>query len=184
MKKRNKIIIGALAVTVIISVAYYHIVVNSQGTQNIRYIEPYAEYHSFAEILQHPDLKGKIIYVDYWHTGCGPCLMEFEHVPKVKEHFKGRKDLAFLYLAKDRSVPGEQFRWKRMVEKKNLSGDHFFMTNEMCSQLWSETVSDTLITKSFPHYLIVGRDGKIINNNAPRPSDDLLVAELTQALSQ
>lgn len=163
---------------------YYWVVVSSKGTEKIKYIEPDDAYHSFSEILQYPDLKGKVVYVDYWHTGCSPCLEEFEHLPQVKARFKTNKDLVFLYLGKDRSVPGEKFRWKRMIEKKGLTGYHYFMTDEKFDRLWSETVNDTTIWKAFPHYLIVARDGRIINNNAPRPSEESLATELTAALNK
>ncbi len=58
------------------------------------------------------------------------------------------------------------------------------MTNEKYYKLWDETVNDTTVMHAFPHYLIVDRNGIIINNNAPRPSDELLVTELTNALSK
>ena len=184
MTKLIKSIVGLLAVIVIVTGTYYLFVINSKGTDKIKYIEPDNEYNSFTDILQHPDLKGKVVYVDYWHTGCSPCLEEFEHLPKLKERFQKNSDLVFLYLGKDRSVPGEKFRWKKMIEKKNLSGDHYFMTNEKYDILWDETVNDTTLMQAFPHYLIVDRNGIIINNNAPRPSDELLVTELTKVLSK
>lgn len=184
MKKVIKSIVGLLAIVIVFSGFYYWSIMSSNGTGNIKYIEPDDDYHSFSDILQHPDLKGKVVYVDYWHTGCSPCLEEFEHMPNLKEKFQTSGDLVFLYLGKDRSVPGEKFRWRKMIEKKNLLGHHYFMTNDKFHRLWDETVHDTTIWKAFPHYLIVARDGKIINNNAPRPSDELLVAALTRALDK
>lgn len=182
MKKIIKSTIGLFSVIIIVTGTYYLFVINSKGTKTVRYIEPDNDYNSFSDILQHPDLKGKVVYVDYWHTGCGPCLREFEYLPSLKERFKTNKDLVFLYLGKDRSVPGEKFRWKRMIEKKNLSGIHYFMTNEKYYRLWNETVNDTTIMQAFPHYLIVDRNGIIIDNNAPRPSDEVLVTTLTKVL--
>ena len=55
-----------------------------------------------------------------------------------------------------------------MIEKKNLTGIHYFMTNEKYDAIWSETVNDTTIMKAFPHYLIVDNVGHVINNNAPQ----------------
>lgn len=183
MKKISKAILGLLAIVIISGGFYYWFVITSTGTEQIRYIEPDNDYNSFSDILQHPDLRGKVVYVDYWHTGCSPCLEEFKHMPKLKEKFQANKDLVFLYLGKDRSVPGEKFRWKKMIEKKNLSGYHYFMANEKYYKLWDETVNDTTIMPAFPHYLIVGRNAAIINNNAPRPSAELLAAALTEALA-
>ena len=115
MKRIIKSILGLLTVVIVSFGFYFWFVVNSNGTEKIKYIEPDNDYNSFSDILQHPDLKGKVVYVDYWHTGCSTCLEEFEHMPKVKEKFQTSKDLVFLYLGKDRSVPGEKFRWKKML---------------------------------------------------------------------
>jgi thiol-disulfide isomerase/thioredoxin len=113
MKKVIKPIIVLLLLTATIAGTYFIVVLNSRGTKEITYLESDPEYASFSDILQHPDLKGKVVYVDYWHTGCAPCLKEFEHMAKLKDQFKESEDLAFLYLGKDRSVPGEKFRWKK-----------------------------------------------------------------------
>src|SRR5688572_29200051 len=127
MTKIVKSTVGLFTVIMIIAGTYYMYVTNSNGNEKIKYMEPDNDYNSFSDLLKHPDLKGKVVYVDYWHTGCSPCLQEFEHLPKLKERFKTNKDLVFLYLGRDRSVPGEKFRWKKMIEKKNLSGNHYFM---------------------------------------------------------
>ena len=183
MKKIIKSIVGLFAAIIIAFGLYYWSVINSNGTEKISYIEPETDYESFSDIVQHPDLKGKVIYVDYWHTACSPCLEEFQHLPQLKENFKEYSDLVFLYLGKDRSVPGEKFRWKRMIERKHLTGDHYFLTNAKYDKIWFETVKDTTIMRAFPHYLIVNREGKIINNDAPRPSDESLINELTKVLT-
>ena len=127
-------------------------------------------------------MDGKVVYVDFWHTGCHPCLEAFQYLPELKEKFKGYDNLAFLYLGKDRSAPGEKFRWKKMIEKKNLTGIHYFMTNEKYDVIWRETVNDTTIMQAFPHYLIVDNVGHVIKNNAPRPGDESLINVLTNIL--
>jgi thiol-disulfide isomerase/thioredoxin len=182
MNKSLKILIGLLFAAVLFCMATYLSVIHSSGTDKIQYLEPHQAYHSFSDLLNHPNLKGKVVYVDYWHTGCAPCLKEFESLPALKEKFEGDEDLAFLYLGKDRSVPGEEFRWKRMIEKKEIAGNHHFMTDEKFIRFWNETVIDTTILKAFPHYLIIDREGRIKNHNAPRPSDEILVDELRDAL--
>jgi thiol-disulfide isomerase/thioredoxin len=182
----KKAIISLLAVLLSLGIAYgtyAMLVMHSNGTESIRYIEPEEDYNSFADILSHPDLKGKVVYVDFWHTGCRPCLVQFESVPKLKQAFAAHNDLVFLYLGKDRSVPGEKFRWKKMIEEKQLTGLHYFMTNEVYDKIWEETVKNDSIPKAFPHYLIVDRKGNIVNDNSPRPSSDEVVPELSRALN-
>lgn len=184
MKKVFLTLTGLLVVLAISAAIYYKDVVESGGTETIRYIEPEENYQSLADLANHPDLKGKVIYVDFWHTGCGPCFVEFESMPAIKEAFKNRNDMAFLYLGKDRSAPGEKFRWKRVIEKKNLTGYHFFMSNEQYDKFWEESVKDETVEKAFPHYLIIDRDGAVVHQHAPRPSDQNLLAVLGKVLDK
>lgn len=182
MKKAFLTRIGILVVLMISATIYYKNVVDSDGTEAIRYIEPEGNYQSLSDMANHPDLKGKVIYVDFWHTGCGPCFAEFESMPAIKEEFKDQKDIAFLYLGKDRSAPGEKFRWKRVIEMRNLTGYHFFMSNEQYDKFWEESVKDKTVEKVFPHYLIIDRDGVIVHQDAPWPSDQNLLAVLGKVL--
>gem|GEM_PF-3911845 len=183
MKKIIKSVALVCLFVVIISGVYFVYTIRSSGTSHIHYIEPEDQYQSLREVLRHPELQGKVVYIDFWHTGCSPCLEEFTHMPQLKDQFRQENDLAFLYLGKDRSVPGEKFRWKRMIEKKDLKGYHFFMSDELYYQIWDEEVNDTTLLRAVPHYLIVNRSGKIINKNAPRPSDPALPGVLKEALS-
>ena len=57
------------------------------------------------------------------------------------------------------------------------------MTYKKFDTSWNESVNDTTIIQAFPHYLIIDRNGKILDNNAPRPSDKLLETRLNQALN-
>lgn len=173
----------SLLLTGSFAVIYYFIVISSNGSEHIVFIEPEEQYTSFAELVNHPELKDKVIYVDYWYTSCAPCVKEFEYLPELKSKFKNNDDLVFLYLGKDRSTPGEKFRWKKMIEGKDLQGYHYFMSREMYDKIWEETVNDDSIFKAFPHYLIVDRSGKVINRQAPRPSSKAVEDALSQALS-
>ncbi|MFY7652762.1 MAG: TlpA family protein disulfide reductase [Chitinophagaceae bacterium] len=164
----------------IITALYFWYIVKAKKVDEIRFIEEENTIHSFQDLVNHPYLKGKPIYVDFWHTGCSPCLKEFIFIPALKQQLPNAGKLVFLYLGKDRSVPGEKIRWKKMIFDKQLKGVHFFMKNEFFEKIWLETVNDPHVFKAFPHYLLVNKEGKVVNNNAPRPSDKATLRLLTE----
>jgi thiol-disulfide isomerase/thioredoxin len=175
--------LALLVLLFLVSLLWYcSSILTSTGTETIHFIEPETEYASFGELVNDPALKGKVLYVDFWHTGCGPCLVEFTRLPALKAHFSQEDKLAFLYLGKDRSVPGEKIRWKKMILDKQLSGYHYFITDQQFDAFWNEAVQDTTILRAFPHYLIVDKEGKIVDNNAPRVSSQALPAILKAQL--
>lgn len=51
--------------------------------------------------LQISTLAGKVIVFDFWATWCVPCRAQYPLYQQVKEHYKGRQDVAFLSLDTD-----------------------------------------------------------------------------------
>jgi thiol-disulfide isomerase/thioredoxin len=185
MKKFRQSLVKIMLLLLLVFSGYYLFILNSNGTTAIHYIEPEEKYKTFKALLQDPALKGKIVYVDVWRTTCGPCLEEFKVAPQLKQHFKtyGNK-IAFLYIGTDISVPGEEFRWKRMIEKKNITGYHYFITRNFLGEMWREVVKDPAIPPQFPQYFIVNATGDVVDFNAPRPTDARVFAALEQVLEQ
>jgi thiol-disulfide isomerase/thioredoxin len=182
MKRFLKYITLICLLAVATCTAHYTHTLYADGPADITFLEPQQEYASFNELIQHPDLRNKVIYVDFWHTGCKPCLIEFNHLPQLKSHFKADQGIAFLYLGKDRSVPGEKYRWKKMVLSKNITGYHYFISDAQFDSFWEETVQDTSINKAFPHHLVINQKGKVVHHNAPGPQHQDLVQLLKAEL--
>jgi thiol-disulfide isomerase/thioredoxin len=44
------------------------------------------------------DLKGKVAFINFWATWCGPCKMELPYVQKLSDQMKDRKDVLILTL--------------------------------------------------------------------------------------
>lgn len=107
------------------------------------------------------DFRGKVVYIDFWSMGCGPCMYEFKnHAPQLKEHYKD-KDVVFLNLM---AYTRNKDFWKKMIEEYRIGG-----VNAMDTQ--GEEVCKAYHVNSFPTYVLVGKDGKIVQYNTYRPSE-------------
>ncbi len=105
------------------------------------------------------DLKGKYLYIDVWATWCGPCRQEIPHLKKLEEQFHG-KNIHFVSI----SLDARRKDWMAMVEKEQLGGIQLLGGPE------AQIAIDYKIN-GIPRFLLFDRDGKLINNNMPRPSD-------------
>lgn len=114
------------------------------------------------------DFKNKVVYVDFWGVDCGPCLFQIKnHAPKLHARYKD-KDVVFLNIC----VDTDEKAWKATLKTLNFGG----------IQLLAEgfTKNSTCIdynVNAIPQYVLIDKQGKLVNNNAERPSELLLDEE-------
>ena len=114
------------------------------------------------------DLKGKYVYIDVWATWCGPCIREVPSLKKVEKKYHS-KNIEFVSISIDQTKDHE--KWKKMIIDKELGGMQLFADNNWKSQF----IEDYLI-KGIPRFILIDPSGKIVNSNAPRPSDKKLIS--------
>lgn len=49
------------------------------------------------------EFRGKVVFLNFWATTCGYCLQEMPSLEVLKDKFQGVKDMAFLFVAFERS---------------------------------------------------------------------------------
>lgn len=107
--------------------------------------------------------KGKIVYVDFWASWCDPCLREMPFSKKLREDV-AYKDVVFIYLA----LNDKQSRWEAVWEKadlKNQAHNYLILNSKDAPFVKKYKIS------SIPRYMIFDKEGQLLNNNAPTPSD-------------
>ncbi len=108
-------------------------------------------------------LNGRLIYIDVWATWCGPCLREHPYWEELVEEFEG-EDVAFLAI----SIDNSKDPWLKMVNDKGLSGHHWF-----AEDAWNSEFASHFLVNSIPRFILLDRDGKILEPSAERPSGNI-----------
>jgi peroxiredoxin len=121
------------------------------------------------------DFRGKIVYLDFWATWCGPCVGEIAASKKLNKKFEGNPNIAFINISFDH----EADRWQKMVEAKKMLG----------TQLISEKGQESDVMKNYevvsiPRFIIIDKNGIIVDYDAKRPSEHGLESYLESLLTQ
>jgi len=109
------------------------------------------------------DLKGKYVYVDVWATWCAPCKREIPLLKKLVEEYKG-KDIVFVSMSIDKMADKE--KWLKMVKDEKLQGVQI-----MADKDWKSDFVRAYNIRGIPRFILIDKEGKILNVDAPRPSN-------------
>lgn len=112
------------------------------------------------------DFKGGYVFIDIWATWCGPCVYEFPFLDEIETAYEG-KNIHFVTLSVD-TRPNRQ-KWRDFIKDRNLDGVQLIADNAFDS----EFIKAYNIT-AIPRFLLIDPEGKIVDGNAPRPSDPAL----------
>lgn len=142
--------------------------------QNIKKVSKYnvspkfTDYENYAGgTTSLDDFKGKYVYIDIWASWCGPCLRQIPDLKRIESEYHN-KNIEFVSISIDKKRDYD--KWRSMIEEKELGG----------VQLLANNSSNSKFIKAYaiigiPRFILLDPDGKIIDANAPRPTDKGLI---------
>ena len=120
------------------------------------------------------DFKGKVVLVDVWATWCGPCRKELPYLKALEEALKGQ-EVVFIGVSLDENK--NQEKWKKFIVDEKLPDIQLFAGG------WSKIAKDYKIT-GIPRFMVFGKEGQVVEADAPRPSTPVLKALIEQELKK
>lgn len=114
------------------------------------------------------DFAGKYVYIDFWATWCGPCKVEIPVLDQLSKDYAD-KNIEIISISVDRDkqawidmITEDKPGWLQLHDGVNLN--------------------DEYLVKYIPTFVLIDRDGKIMNPRAPRPSSGEELTNLFDSL--
>ena len=108
-------------------------------------------------------LRGKTLLIDIWGTWCAPCIEEMPFIDKLQQRYAGRNDVHIMSVACDK----KREKWTAFLQKHPTSWHQYLITPE-----GDKVLNDIYHVMGIPRFIIIGKDGRIVNPDAIRPSDN------------
>ena len=117
--------------------------------------------------------RGKVVYVDFWATWCGPCRSGIKRIAPLKEEMKD-EDVAFVYITNQTSP---EKTYNNMIP--DIKGEHFRVTPDE----WNYLVGKFNIS-GIPHYSLVNTEGEIVKYKMGHNSNEKLKKIIEEQMSE
>jgi len=116
---------------------------------------------SAGKTVRIKDLKGKYVYLDVWASWCRPCINEFPFFDAMRAELKD-KNIVFVQVSCDQV----ERRWRNGMGFNNRKAkDHQWWING------NEAFMKELRAFTIPRYLLIDKQGKLIDSFMTRASD-------------
>ncbi|MDN3676586.1 TlpA disulfide reductase family protein [Flavobacterium paronense] len=120
----------------------------SKESLSKKLISPENKEIAFSDVLKKH--LGKVTVIEVWASWCGDCV---KAMPKVKEMQSKNPNVDYVFISMDKAFD----KWQAGIEKHELKGDHYWVTDGMKGEYGKSIDLDWI-----PRYIVIDKKGKII----------------------
>jgi thiol-disulfide isomerase/thioredoxin len=96
-----------------------------------------------------------VVFLNFWASWCAPCIKEIPEKNAMIKRFEGKK-VIFLNISLDKNRED----WLDAIDEH-----HFLGTHLICKGNWEELLHEKYYITGIPHYALIDKEGRIIENN-------------------
>ena len=108
--------------------------------------------------------ENKVVYLDFWASWCSPCLKSIPHTMDLADHYRD-DDVEVIYVGHR----DQRSSLESAIKKHEILGKHIIL-DEKETELWKKEFA----IGGIPSYVLLDRNQKVVEFDAPHPDDPLI----------
>jgi thiol-disulfide isomerase/thioredoxin len=124
----------------------------------------------FKKILD--PFKGKIVFVDFWATSCGPCIGSIKRMKETRKKYEGNNDFDFVFITDKRSSPLKTYN--KFVKEQNLKNINRLSLDDY------NYLRQLFKFNGIPRYVVIDKNGDVINDDFHMYQFDSLLDDILE----
>lgn len=120
----------------------------------------------FKDIIKNH--KGKILFIDFWATSCGPCVASIKRMKETRKEYKDNKDFEFVFITDESLSPLEPYN--KFVEEQELKNIYRLASDDY------NRLRQLFKFNGIPRYVVIDKKGEVMNDNFPMENFDHLLS--------
>lgn len=109
---------------------------------------PYILKDQHNQDISFADLKGKVVFLNFWTTWCPPCQRELPEIQKLYEKYKNSQDVAVLTIVQPGGREKSQTEIMEFLNEKGYNMPVLFDTGELSSYFQVSSLPTTFMIDS------------------------------------
>ena len=101
--------------------------------------------------------KGKILFIDFWATTCGPCVGMIKRMKEIRKKYENNPDFEFVFITDEAQSPVEHYN--KFVKEQGMKNIHRVDTDiyNRFRQLFK--------FNGIPRYVVLNKEGDLIDED-------------------
>lgn len=126
------------------------------------------------------DFRGKVVFLDFWFTGCQACVMFNRNIlTPVEEYFSGNKDVVFLAI----SIDSDKSKWLKSVDSgKYAPHESIHLYTE--GKGMDHPILKFFTIQGFPSQVLLDREGKIVETTGFKGDPEAVIKLISDIINQ
>lgn len=122
------------------------------------------------------DLKGKVVYLDFWATWCAPCIQALPHTERIRQRFS-ENEVVFVYINMDE----DKNKWLRYLAEHPLGGTH---VSGYSQNPYRESVTALYQATKLPSTVLIDKSGNIAADANERLDSETAAMRIQNLISK